>query len=133
MTPDEQMELMSREVREHPNFNGVKDCKAGVLIRVGGGVAVLGDSEVISPMALAVAAARGARSAGDLVLAEAIDIALEALGTKEAAGMHQPSSACLLMENGLVSISYSKGFDVATNFEGIAKALREQTAQGTVN
>lgn len=133
MTPDEQMEQLTREVRGVPELSGAKDCKAGVLIRVGGGVAVLGDSEVISPMALAVAAARGARNMGDLVLAEALDIALDALGTKEAAAMHQPSSACLLMENGLVSISYSKGFDVATNFEGIAKALREQTAQGAVN
>ena len=134
MTPDEQMELLSSEVREHPHFNTVKDCKAGVLIRVGSGVAVLGDNEVISPMALAVAAAGGARQSGDLALAVAIEIALEALGTKEAAAMHQPNSACLLMENGLVSISHSKGFDVAKEFEGIAKALRTQTAHGeTVN
>lgn len=133
MTPDEQMEALSKEVRSVPELNGARDCKAGVLIRVGSGLMALGDNEVCQPMALVVAAAQMARQIGDIPMANLLDSALEVLGTQEAGEMKAPMAACLLSEGDLISIAGTTGLDIARTFEVVAKAMREQIPTGPVN
>lgn len=133
MTPVEQMELLLKEVGEIPQLAGVKQCHAGVLIRVGSGMMVLGDNEICQPMALVVAAAQIARTNNDLPLASILDAALEALGTQEAAQMKTPKAACLLEENGIISIAGGADVDLPGVFTAVARALREQVPAGAVN
>lgn len=133
MTPDEQMEVLTKEVRAVPELNGARDCKAGVLIRVGSGLMALGDNEVCQPMALVIAASQMARQIGDIPMANLLDAALEVLGTQEAGEMKAPHAACLLSEGDLISIAGTVGLDLADTFEVVAKALRDQLPKGPVN
>lgn len=133
MTPDEQMEVLTREVRGVPELAGAKDCKAGVLIRVGSGLMALGDSEVCQPMALVIAASQMARQSGDIPMASLLESALDVLGAEETGRMKNPRATCLLEEDGLIAIAGTDGLDIAGTFTAVAHALREQMPAGAVN
>lgn len=133
MTPDEQMEVLTKEVRAVPELNGARDCKAGVLIRVGSGLMALGDNEVCQPMALVVAAAQMARQIGDIPMAVLLECSLDVLGTREAGEMKSPLATCLLEEDGLIAIAGTEGLDIPSTFTAVARALREQIPSGPVN